>query len=393
MFNSLQTIKSDALVRVAQRLRADARPDKLDLGVGVYRNAFGATPVFAVVKQAEQRLKDSEPSKSYLPPAGDQAFVAVMADVVLGNTSDELVAVQAPGGTGAFHQALALVKATGRAPTIWVGTPTWPNHIPMIAHQGLKIATYLYYDVATQSLLFNQLWSALQSAKRGDLFLMHGCCHNPTGADLSEAQWVRIVDLMAIRGVVPIVDFAYQGLGRGSDDDAYGVRLLFKNLPRAFIAASCSKSFGLYRERTGMLIVKCENSAEAVRVRGTLESLARLNFSNPPSHGAAVVRTILEDPVLKEAWKAELAEMRERVQSVRTTLSGYASLTELNLEFLREGSGLFATLDLNAAQCERLGNEFAIHLPDTGRINIAGLSSKTVPRFLDAVLAVSVPST
>ena len=393
MFNSLPTIKSDALVRVAQRLRADSRPDKLDLGVGVYRDADGTTPVFAVVKQSEQRLKDSEPSKSYLPPDGDPVFVAAMIDIVLGKAGDEFVAVQTPGGTGAFHQALALVKATGREPTIWVGTPTWPNHIPMIAHQGLKFATYPFYDVATQSLLFDQISSALQSAERGDLFLLHGCCHNPTGADLSEAQWVHIIDLMATRGVIPIVDFAYQGLGRGSDDDAYGVRLLFKKMPRAFIATSCSKSFGLYRERTGILIVKCESSAEAAKVEGTLQSLARINFSNPPSHGAAIVRTVLEDPMLKEAWQAELTKMRERVRSVRTTLSEYGSFIEVNLEFLQKGSGLFATLDLNVTQCERMGTEFAIHLPDTGRINIAGLSSKTVPRFLDAVLAVSVPAT
>lgn len=393
MFNNLPIVKSDALVRVTQRLRADTRPDKLDLGVGVYRDAHGATPVFAVVKEAEQRLKDSEPSKSYLPTNGDPVFVEMMTDVVLDKTAGDIVAVQAPGGTGAFHQALALVKASGRGPTIWVGTPTWPNHIPMITHQGLSCATYIYYDVDTQSLLFDQLLSTLQSANRGDLFLLQGCCHNPTGADLSEAQWVQIVDLMAARGVIPIVDFAYQGLGRGNDDDAYGVRTLFKKLPRALVAASCSKSFGLYRERTGILIVKCESSAEATKVEGTLQSLARVNFSNPPSHGAAIVRTVLEDPTLKEAWQAELTKMRERVRSVRTTLSGYGSMNEVNLEFLQKGSGLFATLDLNAAQCERLSSEFAIHLPDTGRINIAGLCPKTVPRFLDAFRAVSVPAT
>lgn len=387
MFQSLPEPKLDALVRVGQNFRADTRADKLDLGIGVYRDADGATPVLSVVKQAEQVLQSRQSTKSYLSPDGDPVFVQLMTELVLGTTDPSIAAVQAPGGTGALHQALALIKASGRQPTIWVGTPTWPNHIPMIAHQGLRHETYLYYDIESQSMRFDFLAAALKKAQPGDLFLLHGCCHNPTGADLSAEEWRSIADMMAERGIIPLIDFAYQGFGRGNTEDAAGVRELVARLPRALIAASCSKSFSLYRERTGILIIKCDNTAEALRTRGTLQGLARINYSNPPAHGAEIVRTVLSDPELNQAWHAELAEMRARVVHIRQLLVEAGRMRQLNLDFMGQGTGLFATFAFSAAQCERMGEAFAVHMPDTGRINIAGLTETSINRFVEVLIA------
>lgn len=390
MFQSLPEPKLDALVRVGQNFRADNRANKLDLGVGVYRDAEGATPVLAVVKHAEQLLQSGQATKSYLPPDGDAGFVRLMTETVLGFTDAAIAAAQAPGGTGAFHQALALIKASGRQSVIWVGTPTWPNHIPMISHQGLRHESYPYYDIAAQRLRFDLMLAALGKARPGDLFLLHGCCHNPTGADLSEDEWRTVADLMAQRGLIPLIDFAYQGFGRSGDEDAMGVRELVARLPRVLVAASCSKSFSLYRERTGIVIVKCENAAEAARTRGTLQGLARVSYSNPPAHGAEIVRTILSDPEVKRQWLAELAQMRERVLQIRKLLVEAGRMRQHNLDFMGQHTGLFATFALTAAQCERMGKEFAIHMPDTGRINIAGLTAESVDRFVDALLAAAL---
>ena len=388
MFNRLPKAKLDALVRVGQLLRADNRPEKLDLGVGVYRDAEGLTPVLGVVKIAEQELNNFQTSKSYLPPDGDPDFIKMMIDLVLSKNAPELAAAQAPGGTGAFHQALALIKATGRNARIWVGTPTWPNHIPMIDHGGLRYQTYAYYDIGTQSPCFEILVNAMERADRGDLFLLHGCCHNPTGSDLSREQWREIADVMQKKGLIALIDFAYQGFGFGCDEDALGVRLLAASLPHVIIAASCSKSFSLYQERTGIIIVKCETAAEAEKVQSALQSLARLNYSNPPGHGAAIVRTILASPTLRAQWLSELASMRDSVTGIRNQLAMMENAAEQDLQWLVNGNGLFATFAMTPAQCERMGSEFAIHMPDTGRINIAGLTQESVERFAMALKSV-----
>jgi aromatic-amino-acid transaminase len=389
MFEALPEPKLDALVLVGQAFRADKRPDKLDLGVGVYRDAEGATPILEVVKKAEAQLQATQPTKSYLPPDGDPDFVSLMQKQILGSYDGRSAAVQAPGGTGAFHQALALLNKAGASGTIWVGTPTWPNHIPMAMHHGLAVETYEHYRIATQSQTFDLMVEALQTAKADDVILLHGCCHNPTGADLSAEQWHTIGDIIVHRGLIPLIDFAYQGFGRSSDEDAAGVRGLLSRVPRALVAASCSKSFSLYRERTGILIAQCSNSEEASRVGGTLQSLARLNYSNPPGHGAAIVRTILSDDGLRAAWQSELTQMRDRVRSIRLLLSEVGEARGLNLGFIKNQIGLFTTFDLTPAQAQTMGRDYAIHMPNTGRINIAGLTSKTVDRFVSALKTVS----
>ncbi|MGL5839891.1 MAG: aromatic amino acid transaminase [Sphingorhabdus sp.] len=392
MFQSLPEPKLDALVLVGQAFRADLRADKLDLGVGVYRDADGATPVMATVKAAEAKLQAEQPTKSYLPPDGDPDFAALMQQQVMVARNDRTIAVQAPGGTGAFHQALALLKATGETHAVWVGTPTWPNHIPMLQHHGLRVETYPHYSIADQRQLFEEMLAAFNRAQPGDLVLLHGCCHNPTGADLSPAQWEAAGDIVAEHGLIPLVDFAYQGFGRSSDEDAAGVRGLLKRVPRALIAASCSKSFSLYRERTGILIVQCENAPEAARARGMLQSLARLNYSNPPGHGAAIVRTILSDDGLRSDWQNELKDMRERVQTIRAQLARAGDAHGIDMAFIAEQTGLFATFHMTPEQTQIMGRDHAIHMPHTGRINIAGLTTDTVDRFVRALKQVGVQS-
>lgn len=390
MFENLPPLQPDALMLVSRRFRADPRDHKLDLGVGVYRDADGNASIMKTVKQAETVLHQEQNSKAYLPPDGDGDFVRLMRQMILGADaaalSDKRVAAaQCPGGTGSLHQALALLKKAGNAPAVWVGTPTWPNHIPMLKHHGFDIKTYEYFDIATQKLQFDQIMSALAEARAGDVVLLHGVCHNPTGADLDQSQWEGLTDLIATRSLVPLFDFAYQGFGHGSHEDAVGVRMMAERLPEMLIAASCSKSFGLYRERTGILVSVCENSAQADATTGVLQTLARLNFSNPPAHGSEVVRIILSDAGLTEKWAAELRQMRERVQDIRAALVAEAKDQSLDIGYVAAQTGLFTTFPLSEVQTGQLADEHAIHMPGTGRINMSGLSMSDIPRFIVAL--------
>ncbi len=390
MFDTVTRTQPDALMLVSQRFHADERSDKLDLGVGVYRDAEGSGTVLQVVKTAEFLLLAEQKTKTYLPPDGDADFVRLMQEMILGSKSKLLhekrvAGAQCPGGTGAFHQALALLKSTGENPTIWVGTPTWPNHIPMLRDHGFSIETYEYFDVGNQSLLFDGMMSALKRAKPGDVVLLHGVCHNPTGADLTIDQWRELVALAQQRSLTPLFDFAYQGFGNGSDEDAAGVRLMAEQLPETLIAASCSKGFGLYRKRTGILVVVCEEQSQAATITTKLQSLARLNYSNPPDHGGAVVRIILSDPALKLRWAQELRTMRERVTNIRNSLKVEGTRQGYDIDFITDQTGLFTTLAITPKNVSLLAKNHAIHLPETGRINISGISEKDVPRFVSAL--------
>ncbi|SIN68306.1 aspartate aminotransferase [Parasphingorhabdus marina DSM 22363] len=390
MFQNLPLLKPDALMLVSQRFRADPREHKLDLGVGVYRDADGNASILQTIKQAEAKLLEQQMSKAYLPADGDKDFVRLMRQMVLGNDAPALAdhrvaAAQCPGGTGSLHQAMALLKKAGNAPVVWVGTPTWPNHIPMLQHHRFEIRTYDYFDLATQSLQFDRMMSALGEAKAGDVVLLHGVCHNPTGADLDQSQWAALTNLVEARSLVPLFDFAYQGFGQGSHEDATGVRMMAERLPEMLIAASCSKSFGLYRERTGILLVLCENSAQATATTGALQTLARVNFSNPPAHGAELVRIILSDAGLTEQWATELQQMRERVGEIRTALVAEAEEQSLDIGYVATQTGLFTTFALSEDQTSRLADEHAIHMPGTGRINMSGLSLADLPGFVTAL--------
>lgn len=395
MFQNLPALKPDALMLVSQRFRTDPREQKLDLGVGVYRDADGNASIMQTVKQAEALLLEQQASKAYLPADGDKDFVRLMRQMVLGTNAPALsdkrvAAAQCPGGTGSLHQALALLKKAGNAPTIWVGTPTWPNHVPMLAHHGLETRTYEYFDIARQELQFDQMMSALGDASPGDVVLLHGVCHNPTGADLNESQWESLTELVESRSLLPLFDFAYQGFGNGSHEDAVGVRKMAERLPEMLIAASCSKSFGLYRERTGILLCLSENSAQATATTGVLQTLARLNFSNPPAHGSELVRIILSDDELRNRWAEELREMRERTHDIREVLVKEAATQSLDIAYVAQQTGLFTTFPLTKTQTDSLAEKHAIHMPETGRINISGLSQSDIPGFAKALVQVGL---
>lgn len=393
MFEALTATKPDALVIVAQQYRADRRPDKLDFGVGVYRDEYGLTPVLASVKQAELRLQMSQSTKAYVAPDGDQEFISLLNELILGpglvgNLSERLVCAQGVGGTGSLRLAGELIATAGKAKTIWVGLPTWPNHIPLFKAAGLNIKTYPYLDLQNQTLMHGAMTDAFRTAEAGDVILLHGCCHNPTGTDFSYDDWVAIGTTCLERGLVPLIDLAYHGLGRGIELDTAGVRLLFSVLPEVMLATSCSKSFGLYRERTGALVVLSENSTIAHVVRGSMQSLARTLYSMPPDHGAAVVRVILSDPELRAIWEAELSAMRARISLMRHSLANAGEQAGLRLSTLATQAGLFTTLPITPDDVSLMRDKYAIFMPDTGRLNMAGLTEQSIPQVVAALAEV-----
>ncbi|MGH6697252.1 aromatic amino acid transaminase, partial [Sphingopyxis sp.] len=368
-------------------MRADPRPDTIDLGIGVYRDEAGRAPVSASVKAAERYLLETQATKAYVGPAGDSEFARQVQDVVIGRGAPEaerIASVQAAGGTGALRLAMELIAHTKPGARVWLGTPSWPNHAPLIAATGLEFGTYRYYDPATATLDFAVMMDVLSKAAAGDVVLLHGCCHNPTGAELGFERWRDVTAMIERRGLLPLIDMAYQGLGEGLDRDAAGVRYLLEHVPEALIAASCSKSFGLYRERTGILIALTANAADAATVGSNLQSMARLLYSNPPDHGAAVVRTILGDTQLERDWRAGLEAMRVRIRAVRTRLSR-ADGGSIDFSSIAAQNGLFALLPLDPEEVDALRRDHGIYMARSGRINVAGLNDGNLDRFVAAV--------
>lgn len=387
MFEALNEQAVDPLLALIAAFRDEGRPDKIDLGVGVYRDEDGRTPVFAAVKAAERILAETQPTKSYLGPEGDRRFVELLAPIVFGASSsgsDRLVGLQTPGGTGALRLASDLVAAAKPGCRIWVGTPTWPNHVPIFEAAGLEVATYAWFDVASQGLAMSRILDGLSSACAGDLVMLHACCHNPTGADPDEAQWKAVVDIIARRGLVPLIDFAYQGLGRGLERDAAGARLVLSVAAEALIAYSCDKNFGLYRERTGALFLKSRSAREASIALGNATRLARVSWSMPPDHGAAVVRTVLESSELSGSWRQELDGMARRVRATREALASRVP----DLRSIAAQRGLFALLPATSDEVARLRSEHGIYVAQDGRMNIAGLRSIDIPTVAQALASV-----
>jgi aromatic-amino-acid transaminase len=379
-FAALRPQAPDPLLSLIRLFREDPRPGKLDLGVGVYRDEAGATPVFQAVKLAETLLVSCQQTKSYLGPEGDLEFLDVLTPIVFGaRGAADFLAVQTPGGTGALRLAAELVAAGRPGARIWMGAPSWPVHRNIFEAAGLHVETYQVFDPQAQQLQFAAMVQALETASAGDVVLLHGCCHNPTGADPALEQWRVLAEIMARRNLVPLIDLAYQGLGRGLAEDAAGLRLIVESVDEVIVAYSLDKNFGLYRERTGALYVR--SSAHADLVRANLLQLARCLWSMPPDHGAAVARTILQDEALTGRWLAELGAMRTRLREVRALLAkaapGLAPLAELN--------GLFALLPLRPQQVERLRSEHGVYMAASGRINLAGLTAATVPAFTHAL--------
>ncbi|WP_375196594.1 amino acid aminotransferase [Sphingobium sp.] len=374
-FGDLTVQPADGLLGLIGLYRADERPGKLDLGVGVFRDDLGATPVMRAVKAAEATLLRDQATKSYLGAEGDARFVELLADVAFGAGSDRLTGVQTPGGTGALRLGAELIAHSRHDATIWIGAPTWPNHAPIFREAGLPVQTHRFFDVANAGIDFEGMMEDLERTRPGDVLLLHGCCHNPTGADFTAEQWRQIGRLCESRGLLPFIDLAYQGLGDGLDADAAAMREMVRDVPEAVIAYSCDKNFGLYRERVGALWVQ---SDETALVRGNMLALARSLWSMPPDHGAAVVRLVLDDPALRADWAAELDGMRARINRLRAALAA----CDPRLAPISGQRGMFALLPLGPDAVDRLRRDHGIYMAGNGRINIAGLTMDSIPAFV-----------
>jgi aromatic-amino-acid transaminase len=391
MFGTLRPQAQDAILALIQQFRDDPRPDKIDLGVGVYKDATGLTPVMRAVKSAEQALWQTERSKTYTGLAGEPAFHAAMAGLILGDSvdPDRIAAAATPGGTGAIRQAMELIALASPGATVWLPDPTWPNHPSIIAYLRLPMRTYRYFDAETRGIDSAGMKADLAGVAPGDVVLLHGCCHNPTGADPTLPDWAAVADLLAERAAVPLVDLAYQGFGAGLEADAAATRLIAARCPEVLIAASCSKSFGIYRERTGILLALA-SPAQRATVQGTLAWLNRQNFSFPPDHGARLVTMILEDFALRTEWQAELDDIRASMTGLRAALADQLRHVTGSdrFGFIAGHRGMFSRLGLSPAQVESLRRDHAIYMVGDSRINIAGLNAVTVPVLARAIAAV-----
>src|SRR4051812_30727361 len=385
LFDRLDEQKPDALLQLIALCDADTRADKIDVGVGVYRDAAGNTPILRSVKKAERILWETQETKSYLGSQGDARLTALIRPIVFGESlsaDERIVGLQTPGGCGALRLGADLIEKANPKARIHVGQPTWPNHGPLIECAGVEMVSYDYYDPKSRRILFDRMMDALGEAAAGDLVLLHGCCHNPTGADLDLDQWRQVAEIVSRRGLIPYVDLAYQGLGKNLEADAAGTRLVVEAAEQALIAQSCDKNFGVYRERTGNLFVRGSSRRTAEIAFGNLLQLARTMWSMPPDHGAAVARIVLDDAALRADWRAELDEMCARFRSLRARLAAY----DERLSYIGEQNGMFSMLPLSPAQVLALREEKGIYMAGSGRFNVVGLSDDNVDRFAAAVV-------
>jgi aromatic-amino-acid transaminase len=382
LFGALKPQAQDPLLALMAEFRADKRDGKIDLGVGMYRDASGITPVMRAVKAAERILLETQTTKGYMGPEGDAMFVELLKPMVFGAApakSDRIVGLQTPGGTGALRLGAELIAAVRPRATVWLGEPTWPNHRPLLNAARLAVEGFKHFDRAAQTLLFDETMAALGRAAAGDIVLLQACCHNPTGADYTLDQWRTIAETLSARGLVPFFDFAYQGLGEGLDADAAGMRLVLEHVDEALIGYASDKNFGVYRERVGALYV-VSNNARAVYSQAL--ALARANWSMPSDHGAAVVRLVLQSPELSRDWAAELDTMRARI------LNNRARLAALNprLKAVAGQRGMFSQIQIAPEAVARLKDEYAIYMVSSGRINVAGFRDDgEVERFAKAL--------
>lgn len=388
IFESLTEQPGDPLLSLIGMYRDDPRNDKIDLGVGVYYDAHGATPVFRAVKLAERHLLETQDSKSYLGPAGNLGFVEEVRKLVFGGAGlkDRIIGMQTPGGTGAVRLAIETLKRSG-IKRVMLGTPSWPVHQTIITSLGLEIVEHPWLDRATQQVRFDEMMAVVKAAGPEDAILIHGCCHNPTGADLTRARWDELTEVVAANGVTPLIDLAYHGLGHGLEEDAAGMLAMLARVPEALIAYSCDKNFGLYRDRVGALFTLLHTPADHAKVESNQFVLARAMWSMPPDWGGSVVQTILADPALTQIWKAELEGMCARMREVRATLAAAGQIGSVDLTAVGNQNGLFSVLDLSPDQVKQLREDNAVYMAGSGRINVAGLTSPQIPLFLDALRA------
>lgn len=391
MFETLTKAPGDKILALMGEYAADPRPTKIDLGVGVYKDEQGVTAVMSAVRKAEQRILDSEKTKTYLGIAGNKGYGAAVLDLALADSVDRsrVRIAQAPGGTGSLWVLMQLINRARPGATVWVSDPTWPNHNPIAENSGLVVKTYPYFDTVTRGVKFEQMLAALDQLTAADVVLLHGCCHNPTGANLTNAQWDQVAASFAKTGALPFIDLAYLGFGDGLLEDAYGTRKILASVPEALVAFSGSKNFGLYRERVGAAILVAKDTASADVTQSQLLNIIRGAYSQPPDHGAEIIRTILEDADLRAEWETELNTMRARMIGLREKLSAairQKSNSE-NFDFIAAHRGMFSLLGLENAVVKRLKAENGIYMIGDSRINVAGIPEDRIGDLADALLA------
>jgi len=392
MFDAIEARPADPILGLSAAFKKDTNPNKIDLGVGVYKDESGNCPVMTAVKKAEKIKCEEEDSKAYIAQAGPESFIKHTLDLVLGNAHPVIregrhSCVLAPGGSGSLRLAAEFINNTTPGAKIFVSDPSWPNHVPLLTSTGLTLEQYPYYDFASHSLDFDAMMSSLKTAKQGDLVLLHGCCHNPCGADLSQQQWQDVTDLALKNGFVPFIDMAYQGLGDGLDEDAYGARLMAEKLPELIICNSYSKNFGLYRDRVGAVTIITSNAETAQAVGSQVVAMARQIYSVPPAHGAFLVAMILDDQDLTREWNDELTAMRNRINGLRRMLVErlQAIGVEKDFSFIQNEKGLFSFLGLNKEQVATLVKDYSIYLVGSSRINVAGINSKNLDYLAESI--------
>ena len=394
MFDSLPVLPPDSILGLAAACRADPNPNKVDLTLGVYMDETGLCPVFEAVQQAQQALVSEERTKVYMPPQGDLDYLNGIRSLVFGETGlatlgDRTSAVQTPGGCGAVRLGAEVLYAAAPEATVWVSDPTWPVHIPLMGSVGLQFKSYRYYSADMKGLDFEAMLADLESAKPGDVVLLHGCCHNPSGVDPTLEQWRVLADLMSERQLLPMIDFAYQGMGAGLDQDAAGIRAVLERVPEMIIAVSSSKNIGLYRERAGAVVFVGGDARAAEAMASQAVSAARRVYSMPPAHGALLAGRVLSSSQLRSSWEAELGQICERINGLRGEFQeALTTATGRDFGFIGTEHGMFSFLGLSVEQAQRLREEQSVYMLDSSRINIAGLNANNLGRVVEAVAAV-----
>ncbi|MGI2179944.1 amino acid aminotransferase [Shewanella frigidimarina] len=395
IFSQVTLAPADPILGLTDAFKADTRPHKVNLGVGIYKDEAGETPILSSVKKAEAILLETEKTKNYLGIEGVQAYNQVVQELLFGADSQIIsdkraVTAQAPGGTGALRVASEFLVRNTKSTTIWVSNPTWANHQNIFETAGLTVKEYRYYKAETHDMDFDSMLVDLANANAGDVVLLHGCCHNPTGIDLSIEQWKLVAKVCLEKSLLPLFDFAYQGFGAGIDEDAQGLRAVAAVVPELLIANSFSKNFGLYNERIGAVTIVAENQDDAVKSFSQIKKTIRANYSNPPAHGGLIVSTILADVTLRQEWETELTLMRERIAEMRSLFvqSLKAEGVEQDFSFISRQNGMFSFSGLNKSQVARLKDEFAIYIVGSGRISVAGLTKNNIPAVCKAIAQV-----
>ena len=395
MFQSLKSLPPDPILGLTAAFKQENNPNKVDLGIGVYKDEKGNTPVMTAVKQAEQAILNSQLTKAYLGPMGSPEYNRAIAKLILGkdlldNLGGRRVTIQTPGGCGGLRIAAEFIYTANANAKIWVSDPTWANHKPLIGSAGLEFKSYPYYNYETNSVNFEGMMEALKTASKGDVVLLHGCCHNPSGADLSIEQWEIIKNSALAQGFTVFIDLAYQGMGTGLNEDVYGVRLLAEALPELVVVSSCSKNFGLYRERTGAVTLICESEKACAASSTLLASAARSNYSMPPDHGAAIVQLILNSPELYSVWEDELTEVRNRINSLRFVFAEKLNSSKIprDFSFIKNEKGMFSFLGASANQIQELINSYGIYLVNSSRINVASINDSNIDYLIDSITEV-----